>query len=98
MLMKIKWRAKRDGLPFDLSEDDIQIPEYCPILGIELSFSTAGHSPNSPSVDRIIPELGYVPGNIWIISNRANTMKHDATPEELRRFSQFFLHFGEASE
>ena len=35
------------------------------------------------SLDCIIPELGYVPGNVAVISRRANTIKNDATIEEL---------------
>jgi len=40
-------------------------------------------------------KLGYIPGNVWVISNKANSMKLNATPEELRQFSQFFLNFGQ---
>jgi hypothetical protein len=43
----------------------------------------------SPSLDRIKPELGYVPGNIQVISARANVMKNDATPEELLAFANW---------
>ena len=38
---------------------------------------------NSPTLDKIIPSLGYVSGNIWIISHRANTIKSDASIDEL---------------
>ena len=41
--------------------------------------------PDSPSLDRIVPELGYVKGNIRVISNRANHLKSDATLEEHRK-------------
>lgn len=40
--------------------------------------------PASPSLDKIIPSLGYVPGNVRIISARANLLKNDATVDELR--------------
>lgn len=42
-----------------------------------------GPAPDSPSLDRVIPELGYVPGNVIVISWRANNLKRDATIEEL---------------
>jgi hypothetical protein len=38
----------------------------------------------SPSLDRIVPEKGYVEGNIAIISQRANTLKQDASLDDLR--------------
>jgi len=40
--------------------------------------------PNSPSLDRIDPTKGYVKGNVWIISHKANTFKSYATHEELK--------------
>ena len=71
-------------IPFDLDESDIFIPTHCPILGIELSFNKKQAKENSPSLDRIIPERGYVKGNCYIISKKANRMKQDNTPETLR--------------
>ena len=46
-----------------------------------------GAVPSSPSLDRIIPELGYVPGNVQVISHQANTMKSNATLKELKAFA-----------
>jgi hypothetical protein len=55
----------------------------CPALGVPLVFGR--RSPNNPSLDRIKPELGYVKGNIAVISRRANAIKQDATADELFR-------------
>jgi hypothetical protein len=44
----------------------------------------------SPSIDRIIPSLGYVRGNVVIVSMRANRIKTDATDAELRRVAKFY--------
>ena len=44
---------------------------------------TGKHSYNSPSIDRILPELGYVKGNIAIISMRANWVKRDSSRDEI---------------
>lgn len=38
-----------------------------------------------PSLDRINPDRGYVPGNVQVISFRANTLKNNATREELAK-------------
>ncbi len=87
----IKYRAKQKGLPFDLELSDIIIPEVCPILGIPIQRNIGGLSraQNSLSIDRIIPELGYVKNNIQVISMRANVMKNDASVEELRKFAEW---------
>lgn len=47
--------------------------------------------PNSPSLDKIIPQLGYVKGNIIVMSMKANIMKANATKEELINFSKNIL-------
>jgi hypothetical protein len=44
---------------------------------------------NSPSLDRINPEKGYVRGNIAIISYRANRMKADGTADEHRLIAEW---------
>lgn len=89
MLTKARTRAKKLGVPFSLTLDDIIIPEVCPILGMPLVLSDRRATPCSPSLDKIKPELGYVPGNIQVISARANVMKNDATPGELRAFADW---------
>lgn len=78
-----KSRARKDGLDFNLELSDIYVPKLCPVLGIPMFKATGRNKSNSPSLDRIVASLGYVKGNIWVISNRANTIKNDATVEEL---------------
>jgi hypothetical protein len=44
----------------------------------------------SPALDKIIPQKGYVPGNIAVISTLANRIKNNATdPEILRRIADW---------
>lgn len=83
MLARAKSRAKKNNLPFNLELDDIVIPDVCPLLGIPLKSNTDKTSPNNPSLDKIIPEKGYVKGNIWVVSLRANKLKNDASLQEL---------------
>ena len=91
MVSRAKARAKRKGIPFTITHEDITIPEHCPVLGIKLEpGSKYCARDSSPSLDRIIPELGYVPGNVEVISNRANKLKNDATPEELRLVAEYY--------
>lgn len=81
-----KKRAKRRGQEFTISADDIVIPQLCPILEIPLFTCNETFCDNSPSVDRIDTTKGYIPGNIHVISHKANAMKSNATPELLRTF------------
>lgn len=88
LIQSARSRAKKYGITFDITHEDIVIPEFCPYLGIKLEpFSEW----SSPSLDKIIPELGYVKGNIQVISTKANTMKNNATQDELVRFAEAVL-------
>lgn len=91
MLASAKERAKRKGLDFNIELSDIIIPKLCPILGIELFKGETKVRKNSPSLDRIDSTKGYIKGNIQVISNLANTMKNNATEEELIAFSKYML-------
>ena len=82
---KAQVRARESGRPFTIVAEDVIIPTHCPILGIPLEKGVGHSSSNSPSLDALIPELGYVPGNINVISHKANTMKSNATLEELKK-------------
>ncbi len=75
-------RSTQHNVPFSLTEYDFEIPEYCPVLGIELKHSEGRATDSSPSLDRIIPKMGYVPSNVRVISWRANRIKADGTAEE----------------
>lgn len=63
------------------------------MLGIPLMVGGDRRYGNSPSVDRVKPELGYVKGNILVCSLRANRIKQDATPAELMRVAEFFRRY-----
>lgn len=89
MLTCAKHRAKVAGLPFNITREDVVIPEYCPALGIKLEGGTRQDHDASPSLDRIIPDLGYVKGNVVVISHKANRIKTDATAEELRKLADW---------
>jgi hypothetical protein len=84
LLRAARYRASLKDAEFHLRESDIHIPDVCPILGIKLFYSET-RSPNTPSLDRKNNEKGYVPGNVQVISFRANTLKNDASIEELEK-------------
>jgi hypothetical protein len=90
MVRAAKARAAVAGVPFGLTPDDITIPQVCPVLGLPLLVGQSAATDNSPSLDRVMPPLGYVPGNVLVISNRANRIKNNATIPELRAIADFF--------
>jgi len=93
MLQRAKGRAKKQGIPFNLTPSNIIIPKVCPVLGIPL-FVTKGKSgafKNSPSLDKIVPHLGYTKGNVQVVSQQANQMKYNATTSELLKFAYWII-------
>lgn len=78
-------RAKRDGIVCDIGVDTIDWPKCCPILGVELVYVKGEGKVRSAAatLDRKINSLGYVKGNVFVISHRANRLKSDATAAEL---------------
>jgi hypothetical protein len=85
LLIRARQRAKLKKLPFNLDSTDITVPEYCPVLGLKLLPHEKIRADNSPSLDRLIPALGYIKGNVRVISQRANQIKTNATIAEVEK-------------
>jgi hypothetical protein len=83
-------RSRKNGLEFNITIENIVIPERCPVLNIALFLSEEGRSDNSPSLDRIDNTKGYIKGNVLVVSWRANRLKHDATADELIQIGNFY--------
>lgn len=82
--------CSRIGVPFELTFDDVwPIPDTCPVLGIPISLFAVDRD-HAFSLDQIRPRQGYVKGNVVSVSFRANRIKNDATPDELRRVAEFY--------
>lgn len=91
LLTSIKSKCKQKDIPFKITEQDVNIPDVCPVLGIPLRFNVGlSNNDDSPSIDRIIPHLGYVPGNIVVVSRRANKIKNDASSNEILMVYNFY--------
>lgn len=92
LLIKSKETAKNSGLEHSITLEDIIIPEYCPVLGVKLTATLGeGQVQTNASIDRIDSTKGYVKGNVQVISRKANTMKSNATKEELIKFGEWCL-------
>ena len=87
-------RVKREGKrTWDLDFGTFDFPEFCPYLGIKIDYSLGKGKIqyNSPSFDRIDATLDYVKGNVELISNRANSMKSDASRDEQIKMAEHVL-------
>jgi hypothetical protein len=87
-----KERAVKWGLPFTIKLSDIMIPKRCPVFGLRLMHGIGkgrGLKLNSPTLDRINSAKGYVPGNVAVISWRANLIKSVGTAKEHRRIAEW---------
>ena len=96
MATNAKNRAKRAGAPFDreaVCECLQNAPDVCPALGLPLTAGNGGEkkgqADTAASLDRLNPTLGYVRGNLAVVSSLANRIMTDATPEKLRRVADW---------
>jgi hypothetical protein len=91
LVIGARQRARELGVPCTITKDDVEIPERCPLLGVALKRDPGPRRDNSPTLDRIVPVRGYVPGNVWVLSDLANRMKSNATREQLVTFARNVL-------
>jgi len=65
------------------SWEPTEYPKVCSEWGIKLDWSMNGVSQhNSPSLDRIDPKFGYIPGNVRIVCQSYNMAKGNCPPDE----------------
>jgi hypothetical protein len=93
IIRNTKFMAKRRGINFNLTFEDFDLPEYCPILNIKLTFGkeSSGNHFSHASLDRIDNSKGYIKGNVIVMSRMANAMKNSANFEQLETFSSNIL-------
>lgn len=90
ILKRVEQRAKRSGIPFDITVDDIDWLDTCPIFGYTLSYDISDKD-RSVSLDKHDPNKGYVKGNVVVMSLRANRAKWNLTLEESKNLYEYFL-------
>lgn len=98
LIQKSRASAQTRGLDHTITVDDIQWPTHCPVLGIALDYlgerGWEGRE-NGPSFDRWDNDQGYVPGNVRVISWRANRLKNNGTWQELMAVARY-ARYGQA--
>lgn len=99
MYLQSKNRSKRKDIEFNLSIEDIVIPKKCPLLEIEFIPGTQDYYEQTHSLDRIDPKKGYIKGNVWVITKKANSMKNSASQKELMLFAfNLYKHLGKKDD
>jgi hypothetical protein len=81
-------RSEEYKVPFDIIFEDLEIPTHCPIFGWKFKWGTRITN-ETPSLDRVVPELGYVKGNVRVICMRANRLKNNASIAELEKVLEY---------
>ena len=95
LLALAKNRAKEKEVPFNLTKEYLlslwnDNLGCCAVTGrlFELESSTKGTvNKNAPSLDRIIPQLGYVQGNVRFVVYILNCAMGEYGLEELRKLA-----------
>ena len=89
-----KKRAENKNIPFNINKEYVKKiwpkDNKCPALNIEFNRGVKKTIDSSPSLDRIVPELGYIKGNVQIISMLANRIMTSATPEQVMSVAKYY--------
>lgn len=96
---KKKQNCKNTKWEFTITMEDVLWNTICPIFGTPIDWFTEGYSDNSPSIDRVDNTKGYVPGNVQIVSLKANRLKSNGTAEQHAQIAAYMQnHFKKYSE
>ena len=91
-LTTVKAWCKKNEIPYSITLEDLKpFPLTCPVFDTPIDWFKEGQGPSndSPSIDRMKPDLGYAPGNVRIVSQKANRLKQNATKEELEAIVEY---------
>jgi hypothetical protein len=94
-LKRKRYESRYKGIDFNLDITDFPrpLPKTCPVTQATLVYST--HIYRHPdrsvvaSLDRVFPNLGYIKGNVQIISQRANSLKSNMDADEMMRLVDY---------
>lgn len=88
LLKKALYRANKKNLEFDITAQDLTLPEVCPIFKRPFIYNDYDWT---YSLDRKDNARGYTKENTWVISALANRMKSSASTQELKEFCKGIL-------
>jgi G3E family GTPase len=91
-LWRLKSKVKRNKGIFTISQENlyklwIEQKGKCFYTDVELKWRVGkGYDKNSLSVDKVIPEKGYIDGNVVLCTHQINSCKNDLTLEEIKKW------------
>lgn len=94
LLGAAKFRAREKCVDFNLTSEHLKYlwesgEGKCAITGRHFDLKSFGNkgqvNPNAPSVDRIIPKLGYTIGNVRLVTYHCNVALSDFGLDMLRQ-------------
>lgn len=91
LIFSTRRTAKLKGIEHSITVDDLVHSDICPLTGVMIDWGCSGRHLLNPSVDRIDPTKGYIKGNVEIMSCLGNSMKNNASPEQLIIFAKEIL-------
>jgi hypothetical protein len=95
MVRRSKVRAKKRGLEFNLTVNDITpLPDICPVFGTPLRSGDGTQDPWAYSLDRIDNSKGYVRGNVAVMSYKANRLKNDGSAADHEKIAAWMRQQG----
>ncbi len=88
---RIALRSSKLGISCNLSNERLielftQQNGLCFYTGMPMHWKNKGLSRSSVSVDKIIPEIGYMNENVVLCTQRANSIKADMTLAEMKEW------------
>lgn len=96
LVNRARLRGRKRGIEATITVADLIWPTHCPVLGLELEYPARcgmrvglPAQANWPTLDRWDNAKGYVPGNVFVISMRANALKSDATYAEFLAIARY---------
>ena len=85
--------CKKYRIPFDITVQDLidmqKESDTCQCCSGPFDFNVGGSRKHKPTLDRIIPELGYVRSNVKMICHTCNRIKNNGTLEQLEQIVRY---------
>lgn len=101
LLRNARRRAKKSGVEYSLSTEDIVIRVMtgrCEATGLRFSFDSVEDGALSPSLHRVDNSRGYTPGNVMVVCMMHNAAQREWGSKQLERYCRALVAALDGSE